>query len=384
MSLNYCEIQVKNLEANIQSFKTHFKQANQPNIIIAPTVKSNAYGHGIVISAKAFIRGGADWLCVHHVSEAVILREHQIDVPIYVFGPTGFDELDLIVKYDLRVVVYHLENIQKLENIAESMGRSERIKLHLKLETGNHRQGVEIDEALQLADVIKSSRFLILEGICSHFANVEDTTEHHYAKKQLDRFQEMAKILQAHGHEIKIKHIANSAASILWPDTCMDMVRIGISAYGLWPSKESKVVAQYLGNQIQLKPALQWKTKVMQIKKVGAQQSIGYGCTYTTTHPILLAILPVGYYEGYDRGLSNLAYVLIRGKRAYVRGRICMNITMVEITDIPEVCLEDEVVLLGKQGDEVISAEQVASWANTINYEIVTRIAGHLPRIAVE
>jgi alanine racemase len=259
-----------------------------------------------------------------------------------------------------------------------------KIKLHLKLETGNHRQGVGIEDALILADLIKASPFLELEGICSHFANVEDTTEHHYAKKQLQTFQEMAQILKEHGHEIKIKHMANSAASILWPDACMDMVRIGISAYGLWPSKESKVLAQYLGNQIQLKPALQWKTKVMQIKQVGVGQSIGYGCTYTTTHPITLAILPVGYYEGYDRGLSNLAYVLIKGQRAHVRGRICMNITMVDITDIPDVQLEDEVILLGSWGDEVITAEQVASWAGTINYEVITRIAGHLPRIAVE
>ncbi len=384
MSLNYCEIDTLALSHNIQSFRKHFNRVGKNQIILAPTVKSNAYGHGILLAAKAFIEGGADWLCVHHVSEARVLREGGIQVPIYVFGPTAQAELMEMILLDLRMVVYHLDNLKALEVLAQAYCEKHqtqiKIPLHLKLETGNHRQGIGLEEALILADYIQQSPYLMLEGICSHFANIEDSTEHAYAKRQLALFWQMHDALEANGHQIKIKHIANSAASILWPEACMDMVRIGIASYGLWPSKECKAVALYLGNQIELKPAMHWKTKVMQIKEVGAGQSIGYGCTYTTTHPIKLAILPVGYYEGYDRALSNLAYVLIRGKRAYVRGRICMNITMVDVTDIPEVELEDEVVLIGQQDNEFLSAELVASWANTINYEIVTRIAGHLPR----
>ncbi len=383
MSLNYCEIDTQALSHNIRAFRKHFERVGKKEIILAPTVKSNAYGHGILLAAQAFIDGGADWLCVHHISEARILREAGIDIPIYVFGPTAQSELKEVIPLKLRIVVYQLENIKLLEEIAQSYPQDQQIviPLHLKLETGNHRQGIGLEEALVLADYIKNSPHLILEGISSHFANIEDSTEHAYAKQQLQLFLQMHEALEANGHQIKIRHIANSAASILWPQECMEMARIGIGCYGLWPSKECKAVALYLGNQIELKPAMHWKTKVMQIKEVGSGQSIGYGCTYTTTHPIKLAILPIGYYEGYDRGLSNLAYVLICGKRAFVRGRVCMNITMVDVTDIPEVALEDEVVLIGQQENEWISAELVAGWANTINYEIVTRIAGHLPRI---
>jgi len=185
------------------------------------------------------------------------------------------------------------------------------------------------------------------------------------------------------GIKIPLKHSANSAATLLFPETHFEMVRPGIATYGMWPSDETFL--SFSGERdakISLVPALSWKTKIAQIKTVPSGEFIGYGCTYKTTRDSKIAILPVGYYDGYDRGISG-AHVLIHGKRAALRGRVCMNIIMVDVTDIPEASLEDEVVLMGKSGEEVISPEQFAKWAGTINYEVTTRINERIPRIYV-
>ena len=180
-----------------------------------------------------------------------------------------------------------------------------------------------------------------------------------------------------------MRTIANSAAGILWPNTHCELVRAGITCYGMWPSTESYVSAKLLGKDVDLRPALTWKTIVAQEKLIDTGSVIGYGCTYQTTHPTRIVVIPVGYYDGYDRALSNLAYVLIHGKRAPIRGRICMNMCMADVTDIPDVKMGDEVVLLGRQGDEIITAEQLASWSGTINYELTTQIQTSVPRIAI-
>ncbi len=221
-----------------------------------------------------------------------------------------------------------------------------------------------------------------MEGLATHFANIEDTTDHAFAQEQLRRFREGAAALDAQGFRVPLLHTANSAATILFPETQFGMVRTGIAAYGLWPSTETQVSALRMGREdVILRPALTWKTRVAQVKTVPTGAFVGYGCTYKTTHETRLAVLPVGYYDGYDRKLSNTGHVLIRGVRAPVRGRVCMNMIMVDVTDIPGVSLEEEVVLLGAQGEEVVTAEQMAGWIGTINYEVVTRIAEHVPRI---
>ncbi len=209
---------------------------------------------------------------------------------------------------------------------------------------------------------MRADTALLLEGAHTHFANIEDTTEHDYARGQLNRFNELLARMRQAGFEVPLPHTACSAAAILFPETYFAMVRVGIGLYGLWPSKETLLSAhQEDRNLINLEPAMTWKTKVAQVKSVPAGAFVGYGCTYKTTRPTLLAILPVGYANGYDRSLSNKGHVLVRGQRAPIRGRICMNLTMVDVTDIPGVSLEDEVVLLGQQQDERISAEQMAS-----------------------
>ncbi|MEZ4475152.1 MAG: alanine racemase, partial [bacterium] len=353
-----------------------FRRLIDPATRLSVAVKANAYGHGLVPAARAFLAGGADWLCVHAPEEVRALRQAGVTAPIYLLGPVALDDLAEVAALEARLVVYNRATIERLAALGV------RARLHLKVETGNHRQGVELPEALALAELIARTPGLELEGVASHFANIEDTTDHRYARYQLARFEEAIAALRAAGHPVSMRHISNSAAALLWPENAFDLIRLGISAYGLWPSRETRVAAALAGHsEVALRPALTWKTRVAQVKDVPEGASIGYGLTYVTSRPTRLAILPVGYADGYDRQLGNLAHVLIGGRRAPVRGRVCMNIIMVDVTDGPAPALEDEVVLLGRQGAEEVSAEAMAGWAGTINYEVVARIAEHVPRL---
>ncbi|MBD3403596.1 alanine racemase, partial [candidate division GN15 bacterium] len=208
------------------------------------------------------------------------------------------------------------------------------------------------------------------------FANIEDTTRHEYADQQLKNFKTLVARLNKAGIKPGILHTASSAAMILFEKTRFDLVRPGISLYGYWPSKETYLSYRLHGGDNDIfRPVLSWRTKITQIKRVPADSFIGYGCTYRTTAATRLAVLPVGYYDGYPRALSNQAYVLINGRRAPVRGRICMNLMMVDITDIKGVKPGAEVTLIGVDGDEVLTAGSLADWAGTIHYEILGRLS---------
>ncbi len=377
----WCEVDVTRLAGNLAAFRRLVGRSR----ILAPTVKADAYGHGLLIAARAFLDAGADWLCVDSLGEAATLRDHGIDAPLYVMGYVPLADLETAAALGLRLVLYNRATVEALaEAVPRLPASSLPVKLHLKLETGNNRQGVGLEQALAIADMVTKTPGLELEGLSSHYADIEDTTDHTYAKRQLERFEDMARALWQAGHRVRIRHFSNSAATILWPETYMEMVRLGISAYGMWPSAETQVAAALLGRHdlVDLRPAITWKARIAQVKDVPQGEFVGYGRTYRTTHPTRLAIVPVGYYDGYDRGLSNLAYVLVHGQRAPVRGRVCMNMIMIDVTHVPGVGVEDEVVLLGEQGGDRITAEQMADWLGTINYEITTRIAEHVPRHA--
>lgn len=369
--LNWVEISKANLESNIRALRGLLAEG----VILAPTVKANAYGHGLVECGKTFLEAGADWLCVNALYEAFALREAGVQAPIYIFGYVALEDLETVVELDCRLIVYNRETVAKLGEI----GRP--VKVHVKVETGNNRQGVLLEDLVEFARYIRSFENIELEGISTHFANIEDTTDHSYALRQLENFKKADQMLKEDGVEVKIRHCANSAATIILEDTHFNMVRTGIANYGMWPSNETYVsFLKEKGGNFELKPAFSWKTRVAQVKTIPAGEYIGYGCTYRTTHETKLAILPVGYYDGYDRGVSGKAHVLIRGQRAPVRGRVCMNITMVDVTDIEGVTLEDEVVLIGRDTEEIISVEQFATWAETINYEVPTRVNERIPR----
>ena len=375
--LTWVEISREALNNNIQQFRKLIG-----NKILCPCVKANAYGHGLVDTSRIFLEAGADWLAVNSIYEARTLREAEISSPIYILGYVPFGSLEEIFSLDTSLVVYNKETVDHLSKLGEKFGKHS--KVHIKIETGNNRQGVLFKDLVEFAQYIKQKGNIEIEGLSTHFANIEDTTDHSYAHKQIDRFKESISELEKVGINIPVKHCANSAATILFPETHFDMVRTGIATYGMWPSTETYV--SYLKERndgFNLIPSFTWKTKIAQIKHVPKDEYVGYGLTFKTTRDTKLAILPVGYYDGYDRGISNGGYVLIHSQRAPLCGRVCMNIIMVDTTDIPEAKVEDEVVLIGSQGNESISAEQFGKWANTINYEVTTRVNERIPRIVI-
>ena len=351
--------------------------------VLSGVVKANAYGHGIVEVSRILLEAGVNWLGVHSLDEALTLRQAGIESPIILLGYIPLADLKEAVQKELRLTVYNLETVKELGEITNELQR--KAYLHLKLETGTQRQGILEADIPNFLERLKKNQHLVLEGASTHFANIEDTTDHSYAKGQLEEFTRLAKLIEDNGVSIPLKHTACTAAALLFPETYFEMLRLGIGLYGLWPSKETYVSCLQRGDDMpELRPVLTWKTRIAQLKTIPEGSYVGYGCTYRTTHKTRLAILPLGYYEGYPRGLSNVGWVLVRGVRAPVRGRVCMNNIMVDVTDIPEAELEDEVVLLGRFGDEILSAEQLASMVGSINYEIVSTINPLLPRIVVE
>jgi alanine racemase len=376
--LQWVEIDSSALTHNIHQFR---KQVGEKRKFLA-MVKANAYGHGILEVSRIAVNAGADWLGVHSLEEGILLRKEGFTCPILVAGTIPLDGLKEAVAHELRLTVYNFKTLDTLSKACRQLQK--KAFLHVKVETGTYRQGIRKEEALSFMKKAQENPYLVLEGISSHFANIEDTTDHTYAQSQLQNFKRIVEALEKNKIEIPLKHMSCSASAILFPDTYFDMVRAGIGMYGLWPSKETFLSCRLQKREpLRLEPVLSWKTRIAQVKKVPKGSFIGYGCTYRVSRKSVLAVLPIGYYDGYDRGLSNSSYVLVRGKRAPLRGRVAMDFIVVDVTDIPHVELEDEVVLLGKDGEESIRADDLASLVGTINYEIVTRINPLIPRIVI-
>ncbi len=367
--------------ANLLHNLGEFRRIVGPRVIIMAVVKANAYGHGLLEVAEA-LRKEKIWFAVDKADEGIALRRSNIKQPILVMGYTPLDELDAATKHHLDLTVYNAETIRKIGRLPVP------VRVHLKLETGTTRQGVGKQGALELVRLILKSENIQLIGASTHFANIEDTITPTYAQKQQNTFNDILRHLShpklGFGIRALLRHSAASAGTILFPKTHFDAVRIGISLYGMWPSRETRVAAHESDrNKLALRPALTWKTVVAQIKNVPRGTPISYGLTERVHRASRIAVLPVGYYDGYDRGLSSVGSVVIRGRRAKVMGRVCMNMIMVDATDIPRVTLEDEVVLLGRSGTDEITAEEIAEKIGTIPYEITTRINESLPRFLV-
>lgn len=366
MDLTWVEISKKALAANIKTFRGLIGR----EVYLGVAVKANAYGHGLVDSAKAFIKSGADYLLVNAIYEAEELRKAGIKSPILIIGYTALSDLPKAVALKADLVVYNLETIKALGKLGKS------VNVHLKIETGNHRQGVKLLDLPKVIKEMKKHKKLKMAGVSTHFANIEDRVNHKYALYQLREFKKAIRTLEENGLAPHFRHCANSAAAILLPEAHFNFVRVGIGAYGLWPSQKTERAAAHAGIDIKLSPALSWKTRVAQIKEVNKGAMVGYGCTHQMTKKGRIAVLPVGYYDGFFRHRSNRGYILIHGKKAPIIGRICMNMTMVDITKIPSVKLEDEVTIIGRG----LTAETVAEWSGTINYEVTTRINDRIPR----
>jgi alanine racemase len=341
-------------------------------------VKANAYGHGMVEIAQTALDAGADWLGVFSVREGLALRHGGLDAPVLILGPTPAERLAQAIAADLRLTVASAQSVSELLQCGPFANA---VRCHVKLETGTNRQGLTANQLVDCVSRLQSAGIAV-EGAYTHFADIEDTTDHSYATSQLNRFSTMLSLLSENGCPLPMAHTACTAAAILFPKTHFDMIRVGIGLYGLWPSKETRVSAGLLGRgQPELRPVMTWKTRIRQVKDVPAGEYVGYGRTYRTTRATRVAVLPVGYADGYDRSFSGRAHVLIRGTRAPILGRICMNLCMADVTDIPAAVPGDEAVLLGRSGDETVHASDLAAIANTINYEIVTRAAPGAPRV---
>jgi len=339
-------------------------------------VKANAYGHGLTDTAVCAVASGAQWLGVALPEEGALLREKGLRVPILVLGEIDREQCDAIIEYDLIQSVPSFDTAKLLDELAKEKGR--RVRIHIKLDTGMGRIGFRTTEDLQqLLDYLNSTDSLIVDGAFTHFA-VSDEKDTYYTNMQIKRFIELLTFIRRHGIEPKTVHACNSAGVLRYKEAHYDLVRCGISIYGYYPSNEIEYHIP------KLLPALQWETKIAHIKYIDAGESVSYGRKYTASKRVRVATLPVGYADGYNRLLSNNADVLVRGYRAPVIGRICMDQMMVDVTHIPGVELGDQVVLIGEQGDESIYADELAEKCKTISYEILTSISDRVPRVYVE
>jgi|GEM_PF-155451 len=428
--LKWLEIDLNNLKYNVRNLKLLLEPNVHPGDRRAKfmaVVKSNAYGHGMIKCAEMAIGAGADWLGVVNIEEALELRitgSGLRKTPILVLGYVDLRDFQVAAENNISVAIVNFDQIKEL--ITNGRKLPANLKIHLKIETGISRLGFTENEWPKLIrEVMKLPKNIIIEGIYSHFASVEEYNLA-YARTQIEKFMKFKKsyqqsVVSSQRYSAScpepIFHMAASAAAMILPEAHFDMVRCGIAIYGLWPSKETKKSfmesrALARGGKLKfaiskmLKPVLSYKTKIVQIKKISRGDCIGYGCAYFAKKPMLIAIAPVGYAEGFDRGFSNPApngnkfgEVLIGGQKCPVVGRVCMNMSAIDITKLKiqfaniglqgsdsksqqtELKIGENIVLIGQQGDNIITADEWAEKLGTINYEVTTRIPSYITRI---
>lgn len=347
-------------------------QAKSPGTGLIAVVKANAYGHGIIETSKAALDAKARFLGVAIPEEGARLRQAGISAPILVMSGILKQSVPLVIENDLSQTVFSRQTLAELEAEAERQGKQ--VKIHIKVDTGMNRVGVKSKETfMALLEYVKASRSIELEGLYTHFAEAE-APDAEFTAGQAKLFIEYIDIVRRAGFSPLI-HAANSAALFLHPTMHFDLVRPGLAIYGVGPSPET-----HTG----LIPALEWKTRIVHLKTIQAGESVSYGRTFTADGERRIATLAVGYGDGYKRVLGNKADVLIRGRRARIVGTICMDQCMADVTDIPDACVGDEVVLLGKNGNEAITADEMALWADTISYEILLSISERVPRVYID
>lgn len=341
------------------------------HVKILAMIKANGYGHGAAAIAQTLVNAGSDAFGVATLEEGIELRQSGIQTPIIVLAGVYLEQLEQFFSHRLTPVIHETASLKEFDAAVAKQGAT--LVVHLKLDTGMGRLGLLAAESAEWIPELKNLRALKIEGVFSHFSQAE-SVDGAYTRKQLEIFTNLLERLRSAGIAVPLAHVANSAATITLPAAYFEMVRPGIMLYGVYPSPA--MVAQ-----IDLKPVLVWKTAILQLRKVPAGTAISYGQTFVTKRKSLIAALPVGYADGYARLLSNRGQALVRGERAPVVGRVCMDLTMLDVTDIRNVQQGDEVVLLGRQGAAEISADEMAAWANTISYEILTSIGIRVPRI---
>ena len=362
-SNSHIKIDLDAILENFRAIRAHAKAE------VMAVIKANAYGHGAIPVAQLLEKECA-FFGVSSVAEALELRRAGIQKPILILGATDPNAFDVLVKEDIRPTIFTYQQAQKLSDEAQKQGKT--ACFHIAVDTGMSRIGLQVTE--QSADIcaeIAKLPGITAEGLFSHFATA-DEKDQTKTKKQAQLFADFDRMLKARGVEIKLRHLDNSAG-VLGYGSHYEMVRTGIILYGLYPDAG-------MDKTIALKPAMSWHSWVAHVKPLEPGRQISYGGTFTVEKPMLVATVPVGYADGYRRNLSGRFYVLIRGQRAPILGRVCMDQFMVDVTDIPEVVEGDEVVLLGTSGAETITAEALAAAAGSFNYEQLCDISYRVSR----
>lgn len=365
-------------EVNLDAIRYNMEQMHQkisPKAAMIGVIKADGYGHGAVpvgreLEQLKFVSGYA----VATAEEAMILRCAKLMKPILVLGYTFPYCYEDMIRNDVRLTVFREDMIKELSACAQKIGKT--AKVHIKVDTGMTRIGIRPDESgVEFVSKVFETKGLEPEGIFTHFARA-DEADKQYAKKQLERFRSFLTLLEEKcGYTIPIRHCSNSAAILELPEAGMDAVRAGIALYGLWPSEEMSK------ENIFLRPALSLKSRIVFIKDVEKGEAVSYGGTYVTPKKLRIATIPVGYGDGYPRGLSNKGYVLIRGKKAPILGRVCMDQFMVGLEEIPDAKEGDTVTLIGADGDEKITMEELGGISGRFNYELACDLGKRIPRV---
>jgi alanine racemase len=351
------------LAIDLTALEHNYRQLRQlcdPQVKMLAVVKADAYGHGLLPVARRLVEAGADYLGVGSLEEGLMLRRAGITVPVLLLLGILPAEAACAVSYNLEVALFRLDVAQALAAAASHQGK--KAAVHLKVDTGMGRLGLLSSEVLPFLAGLKTLRHLKVVGLISHLA-VADQEDKTYTHKQLQEFTELLATARSEGWPLPLSHITNSAALWELPAAHLGLVRPGLMLYGSPPAPDRPP-------PVALKPVMSLAARVLQVKHLPPGSSISYGCTYTTPDWCDLAVLPVGYSNGYSRQNSNRGQVLLHGRRAPIRGRVCMNLTMVDVTGFPEVKAGDRAVLLGPDRDDRLPAEELAGWAQTINYEI--------------
>ncbi|MEM7336888.1 MAG: alanine racemase [Chloroflexota bacterium] len=361
----HLEINLTRLTENYRAIETAVSPAK-----VMPILKANAYGHGLVEIAKHLEAIGAPYFGVAFLEEGILLRESGIKTPILVLGGIIGNQIPLFLKHDLTLTASSVEKLSQIDETAVQLNTT--AKVHLKIDTGMERIGVHYYSAQPLLEATLNTENCIVEGIYSHFANA-DAEDMSYTDKQLARFNDVLKFYEERDLEPpSLRHMANSGGILQRPNSHFDMVRAGILLYGVYPS-------EHVDHTVTVRPCLTWKSRVVYFKVVQPNHPVSYGSTWQSNHMVRIVTLPVGYGDGYFRGMSGQAEVIIRSKRYPVVGRICMDQMMVNI-EWETAYNNDEVILMGESDGYIIRAEELAEWANTIPYEILTNINTRVPR----
>lgn len=357
----WIEVSKDRLRGNYRLFRSLVPRESK----LMAVVKSNAYGHGLVDFSKAAARLGADWLGVDSVVEGLALRKEGVRIPILVMGYTLPEMLPAARRANIVITV------SSFEALREAARGPKGLRIHLKIDSGMHRQGFLLSDLGRVRRELKKLKGrLALEGLYTHFAAAKNPAFPDYTRRQLEVFGEWRAVLARDRH-LLLHHAAATGAALLFPETHLDMVRIGAGFYGLWPSPETRAA---LEERIKLRPILSWKTTIAELKEVEGGAAVGYDLTERLRRSSKLAVVPVGYWHGLPRSLSSVGYMSVRGKRARIVSRISMGMTILDVTNIAGVRVGDEVVVLGNDGKTDPSADELARLADTIPYEIVARI----------